>query len=48
VFANAYDRHGGRAQLWEIKRDDEGRVTELVADQAPFEGRAHNLLEEDE
>jgi hypothetical protein len=50
VFANAYDHRGGRAQLWEIMRDDEGRVTDLIADKGPgrdVAGRAHNLLEDE-
>jgi hypothetical protein len=51
VLAGAFGHDGGRMQAWEILRDDEGRVTELVAEKGTKPdwegGRAYNLMEEE-
>ena len=51
MIVSAGDRDNARMKMWEIVRDDQGRVTDLVEDKAHaadhYEGRLHNLLAED-
>ena len=52
VIVSAGDRDRAQMKMWEIVRDDQGRVTDLVEEKAHtcdhFEGRLHNLLAEDD
>lgn len=50
VIVSAGDHDGARMKIWEIVRDDKGRVTDLVEDKMRdlFEGRMYNLLGEDD
>ena len=50
VIVSAGDHHGARAKIWEIIRDEKGRVTDLVEDKHitdHFEGRMVNLMEDE-
>jgi hypothetical protein len=50
VVVSAGDHHGAKMKVWEIIRDHQARVTDLVEEKAEadhFEGRLHNLLAED-
>jgi hypothetical protein len=51
VVVSGGDRDRATMKMWEIVRDDKGRVTDLVEDKAQmhdsFEGRLHNLMAED-
>jgi hypothetical protein len=52
VVVTAGDHDGARMKMWEIVRDDQGRVTDLVEEAADrfegFEGRLFNLMEADD
>jgi hypothetical protein len=51
VVVSAGDHDGARLRMWEIVRDDRGRVTDLVEDTTghdSFEGRLFNLMEADD
>jgi hypothetical protein len=51
VIVSAGDHDGARMKVWEIIRDDQGRVTDLVEEKKLADqmgGRMHNLLGEDE
>ena len=50
VVVSAGDHHGARLKMWEIVRDDQGRVTELIEDKdkGDFGGRMFNLLADDD
>jgi hypothetical protein len=50
VIVSAGDHDNARMKMWEIMRDGQGRVTDLVEDFTTsdrFEGRLFNLLAED-
>jgi len=49
VIVSAGDHQRAIMKMWEIIRDDQGRVTELIEDKrvGDFEGRMFNLLEDD-
>jgi hypothetical protein len=50
VVVSAGDRAGAQVKVWEIIRDDQGRVTDLIEDKAThdrFEGRMFNLMEDE-
>ena len=50
IVVSAGDHHGAKMKVWEIIRDHQARVTDLVEEKAEadhFEGRLHNLLAED-
>ena len=50
VVVSAGDHNCGKVKIWEIIRDDKGRVTDLVEEKAKlddFEGRMFNLLEDE-
>lgn len=51
VIVSAGDRDGAQMKMWEIVRDDQARVTDLVEDHNMmadhFEGSLHNLMAED-
>jgi hypothetical protein len=51
VIVSAGDHQRAIMKMWEIIRDDQGRVTELIEEKHKddhFEGRMFNLLEDDE
>jgi hypothetical protein len=51
VMVSAGDHKGGTMKMWEIVRDDQGRVTDLIEDKRlpdRFGGRMFNLLNDDE
>jgi hypothetical protein len=51
VIVSAGDHDGARMKVWEIIRDDKGRVTDLVEKAMKdkwFEGRMFNLLGDDD
>ena len=51
IIVSAGDHDGAKMKMWEIVRDDQARVTDLVEDPNMtadhFEGRMHNLMAED-
>ena len=49
VIVSGGDRDRAIMKMWEIVRDDQARVTDLVEDKASdsFEGRLYNLMAED-
>lgn len=49
VVVSAGDHERAMTKMWEIVRDDKGRVTELIEDKdtGGFEGRMFNLLGDD-
>jgi hypothetical protein len=51
VIVSAGDHERAIMKMWEIIRDDQGRVTDLLEEKYKddhFEGRMFNLLEDDE
>lgn len=50
VIINAFDLEGGKMRVYEIERDPDGRVMDLVLDTTvlEFEGRMFNLLKEED
>jgi hypothetical protein len=52
VVVTAGDHDGARMKMWEMVRDDQGRVTDLVEEAANgcegFEGRLFNLMQADD
>ena len=52
VIVSAADHDGAIMRMWEIVRDDQGRVTDLIEDKNKtpdsFEGRLHNLLADED
>lgn len=52
VIVSAGDKDRAAMRMWEIVRDDQARVIDLVEDKAyspdQFEGRLHNLLADDD
>ena len=51
VIVSAGDHQRAAMKMWEIVRDDQGRVTELIEEKSKpdhFEGRMFNLLADDD
>jgi hypothetical protein len=53
VIITAFNKHTGFMRAYEIKRGPDARVTELTPEREPgrldqFEGRLHNLFDDDE